>query len=109
MTNKPTTPHDTKQQAEVAHPGMMGDGTEEQNLNQRGNPAVRIKKDAVRPERVFPARGWRRLQSVQRQFQACTHGQQRMFRRSGYRFADKNMRPCMTLEHGPIPQERDML
>jgi hypothetical protein len=26
---------------------MMGDGTEEQNLNERGNPAVRIKKDEV--------------------------------------------------------------
>jgi hypothetical protein len=26
---------------------MMGDGTEEQNLNQRGNPAARIKKDEV--------------------------------------------------------------
>jgi len=47
MTNKPTTPHDTKNQAEVAHPGMMGDGTEEQNLNQRGNPAARIKKEDV--------------------------------------------------------------
>jgi len=25
----------------------MGDGTEEQNLNERGNPAARIKKDEV--------------------------------------------------------------
>ncbi len=25
------------------HPGMMGDGTEEQNLGERGNPAARIK------------------------------------------------------------------
>jgi hypothetical protein len=24
---------------------MMGDGTEEQNLGERGNPAARIKKD----------------------------------------------------------------
>jgi hypothetical protein len=47
MTNKPKTPHDTKKQADVAHPGMMGDGTEEQNLNQRGNPAARIKKKDV--------------------------------------------------------------
>jgi hypothetical protein len=47
MTNKPTTPHDAKKQAEVAHPGMMGDGTEEQNLNQPGNPAARIKKKEV--------------------------------------------------------------
>jgi hypothetical protein len=26
---------------------MMGDGTEEQNLNQPGNPAARIKKNEV--------------------------------------------------------------
>ena len=26
---------------------MMGDGTEEQNLNERGNPSARIKKDEV--------------------------------------------------------------
>ena len=31
----------------ISHPGMMGDGTEEQNLNERGNPAARIKKDEV--------------------------------------------------------------
>jgi hypothetical protein len=31
-----------------AHPGMMGDGTEEQNLNQDGNPGARIKEDEVR-------------------------------------------------------------
>ena len=29
------------------HSGMMGDGTEEQNLGQPGNPAARIKKDEV--------------------------------------------------------------
>jgi hypothetical protein len=29
------------------HPGMMGDGTEEQNLNQKGDPSARIKKDEV--------------------------------------------------------------
>lgn len=46
MKNKPT-PQDTKKQAGVAHPGMMGDGTEEQNLDERGNPAARIKKDEV--------------------------------------------------------------
>jgi len=32
-----------------------------------------------------------------------------MFRRSGYRFADKNMRHSMIPEHGPFPKERDML
>ena len=29
------------------HPGMMGDGTEEQNLGQTGNPKARIGKDEV--------------------------------------------------------------
>jgi hypothetical protein len=29
------------------HPGMMGDGTEEQNLGQRGNPSARITEDEV--------------------------------------------------------------
>ena len=29
------------------HPGMMGDGTEEQNLNQRGDPSKRITGDEV--------------------------------------------------------------
>lgn len=29
------------------HPEMMGDETEEQNLNQPGNPKARIKKDEV--------------------------------------------------------------
>ena len=47
MTNKPTVPKDTKKPAAVSHPGMMGDGTEEQNLNERGNPSARIKKDEV--------------------------------------------------------------
>jgi len=48
MTSKPTTPHVTKKQADVANPGMMGDGTEEQNLNQPGNSAARIKKQDVK-------------------------------------------------------------
>jgi hypothetical protein len=44
MTNKP----DPKEKSPaVSHPGMMGDGTEEQNLGQPGNPAARIKKDEV--------------------------------------------------------------
>ena len=47
MTNKTTTPDDPKKPAEVNRPGMMGDGTEEQNLDERGNPAARIKKDEV--------------------------------------------------------------
>ena len=47
MTNKTTTPSDAKKQAKVIHPGMMGDGTEEQNLGERGNPSARIKKKEV--------------------------------------------------------------
>jgi hypothetical protein len=47
MTNKPAVPKDANKKADVAHPGMMGDGTEEQNLNERGDPAARIKKNDV--------------------------------------------------------------
>jgi hypothetical protein len=47
MTNKTTTANRIKKQAKVVHPGMMGDGTEEQNLGQRGNPSARIKKKEV--------------------------------------------------------------
>jgi len=32
-----------------------------------------------------------------------------MFRRSGHRFADKNMRQTVNPEHVPIPKERKML
>jgi hypothetical protein len=46
MTNKSTTKH-PKDKSRVSHPGMMGDGTEEQNLGEAGNPAARIKKDEV--------------------------------------------------------------
>jgi hypothetical protein len=45
MTNKPDSKHTKKSPAEK-HP-MMGDGTEEQNLGQTGNPTARIKKDEV--------------------------------------------------------------
>jgi hypothetical protein len=37
----------TKKRGKVAYPGMMGDGTEEQNLGQRGRPGARIKKKEV--------------------------------------------------------------
>ena len=50
MTNKPdpkNTSKNTKKTPATPHPGMMGDGTEEQNLGQPGNPAARIKKDEV--------------------------------------------------------------
>ncbi len=46
MTNKPD-PKDAKKSPATPHPGMMGDGTEEQNLGQKGNPEARIKKDEV--------------------------------------------------------------
>ena len=43
MTTKPDH-KDIKKSPAPTHPGMMGDGTEEQNLGQPGNPAARIKK-----------------------------------------------------------------
>ena len=36
-----------KDKSAVSHPGMMGDETEEQNLNEPGNPDARIKNDEV--------------------------------------------------------------
>jgi hypothetical protein len=50
MTGKPdpkNTDKNSKKQPADPHPGMMGDGTEEQNLGQPGNPAARIKEDEV--------------------------------------------------------------
>jgi len=47
MINKPPVPKDTSKQSGVSHPGMMGDGTEEQNLDERGNPAARITEDEL--------------------------------------------------------------
>jgi hypothetical protein len=47
MAKKTTASNKKSKQAGVAHPGMMGDGTEEQNLGERGNPAARIKKKEV--------------------------------------------------------------
>ena len=47
MTNKPTVPTDTKKKSDIVHPGMMGDGTEEQNLGQPGDPTARITKKDV--------------------------------------------------------------
>jgi hypothetical protein len=44
MTDKPKNP---PSKPDVRHPGMMGDGTEEQNLGQKGNPDARIKKGEV--------------------------------------------------------------
>jgi len=52
----------------------------------------------------MPVRG-----TKSREYGSTEAGGSRMFRRSGYRFADKNMRQSMILEHVPIPKERDML
>ena len=46
MTSKPD-PKDTSKKPATPHPGMMGDGTEEQNLGQSGTPEARIKKDEI--------------------------------------------------------------
>jgi hypothetical protein len=46
VTNKPIISVPNKPN-KISHPGMMGDGTEEQNLNEPGNPSVRIKSDEV--------------------------------------------------------------
>ena len=48
MPTKTHTPNDSEKQPKISHPGMMGDGTEEQNLNERGNPAARITKKGVK-------------------------------------------------------------
>lgn len=47
MTDKPSAPKPGEGQPKVRHPGMMGDGTQEQNLGEKGDPAARIKKDEV--------------------------------------------------------------
>ena len=54
MTMKTKTPKETKAHGKVAHPGMMGDGTEEQNLDERGNPAARITQKDVNDAFVKP-------------------------------------------------------
>ena len=38
---------DAKESRPIIHLGMMGDGTEEQNLGERGDPTKRIKQDEV--------------------------------------------------------------
>jgi hypothetical protein len=50
MTDKPEpkgAKKDAKEPRPIIHLGMMGDGTEEQNLGERGDPAKRIKEDEV--------------------------------------------------------------
>jgi hypothetical protein len=48
MTKKLTKPNAPKNQRDISHPGMMGDGTQEQSLGERGNPAARIEKREVK-------------------------------------------------------------
>jgi len=56
VTEKPT-PAKSPEKTVDPHPGMMGDGTEEQNLGQTGDPAARIKKEDVEEAfRVAPAK-----------------------------------------------------
>ena len=38
----------TEQPKVDPHPGMMGDGTEEQNLNQTGDPSARVTEEDVK-------------------------------------------------------------
>ena len=47
MKKKNPAAKKAKRRAKITHPGMMGDGTEEQNLGERGNPAARIRKKEV--------------------------------------------------------------
>jgi len=47
MTNKTKKTHGIATPTKITHPGMMGDGTEEQNLNEPGNPAARIEENEV--------------------------------------------------------------
>ena len=48
MTSKPEKPKTPKNQHDVSHPGMMGDGTQEQNLGERGKPDARITEREVK-------------------------------------------------------------
>ncbi|HWM83714.1 MAG TPA: hypothetical protein VNQ56_16770 [Pseudolabrys sp.] len=45
--HKHTSHHPTKKHSGISHMGMMGDGTEEQSLGERGDPSKRIKKKDV--------------------------------------------------------------
>lgn len=47
MTQKPSAPENEKKPSKIDHPGLMGDGTEEQNLNEEGDPSARITKEDV--------------------------------------------------------------
>jgi len=55
MTNRPDPKGTSKNPAEP-HPGRMGDGTEEQNLGQPGNPDAASKKTKSTPPLARTAR-----------------------------------------------------
>ena len=46
MINKPTI-HLPGMTKKISHPGMMGDETEEQSLNEKGDPTLRINSEEV--------------------------------------------------------------
>ena len=48
MTKKLVKPKASKNQRIISHPGIMGDGPQEQSRGERGNPAARIKKREVK-------------------------------------------------------------
>lgn len=47
MTSKKPVLEIAIKQDKIVHPGMMGDGTEEQNLDEVGDPSRRIGKDEL--------------------------------------------------------------
>lgn len=48
MPSKLAKPKTPKSQRDISHPDMMGDGTQEQSLGERGKPAARIKQREVK-------------------------------------------------------------
>jgi hypothetical protein len=53
MINNSTIPTDTKKKSDVVHPGMMGDRTEEQNLDERGDPEARNENEEDELDAAF--------------------------------------------------------
>ena len=47
MTGTIAPQNDNAKKPGNSHPGMLGDGTEEQNLNQPGTSGARIKEDEL--------------------------------------------------------------
>src|ERR1700761_1527804 len=55
ITSKPGRGRTANSRSSVPYPEMMGDGTEEQNLNQVGDPSARIREDEV--DQAFASAG----------------------------------------------------